>query len=137
MTAKTDLALDQKALALFVVLTVIFCTATYVPMLASPAGFDALGGYALLLLMWSPGTAGVITALLVYRSLRPLGLTGNRRAIFWVLVCIAIPIAYALLTKGVLAATGVINLGTTGLAPALLYFGMFLSLRTAVGEELG
>jgi membrane protease YdiL (CAAX protease family) len=51
--------------------------------------------------------------------------------------CIALPIAYALLTKGGLAAAGMIGLGGTDLSTTLLFTGLFYSLRSALGEELG
>jgi len=127
---------DLKALGLFVGLTVAFCTAAYIPMLTG-GGFDALGGYALVALMWSPGAAGLIASLSVYRSLTPLGLLGNRQAIFWIAACIAIPIAYALLIKLGLAFTGMIGLAPELLPKGLLFTGLFVSLKTALGEELG
>jgi uncharacterized protein len=131
-----DRTRDRNALVLFFGLATVFCTGAYVPMLTG-AGFDALGGYALTLLMWSPGLAGVITSLVMYRSLAPLGLTGNRRALYWIMACIALPIVYALAIKGGLAAAGVIGLASGSLPTSLLFTGLFLSLRNALGEELG
>lgn len=137
MTLTSDTKQDRHALLLFAALTMAFCTGAYVPILTG-GGFDALGGYALLLLMVSPGCAGVVTSLVMYRSLTPLGLTGNRQTLYWVLACIALPIGYALLIKWGLAATGMISLGGGDLPVAFLVFtGLFLSLRNALGEELG
>lgn len=127
---------DRRALAVFFILAAVFCTATYAVILGG-GGFEALGGYALLVLMWSPGVAGVITALVVYRSPSPLGLTGNSRAPGWIALCIVLPIAYALLIKGGLAALGIVGLASGGMPAGLLFTGLFLSLRTALGEELG
>lgn len=83
------------------------------------------------------GLAGIVTSLVVYGSLAPLGLTCNRQAPFWIIGCIALPIGYALLTKGGLAATGMIGLASNNLPTTLLLTGLFISLRTALGEELG
>ena len=74
---------DRRALVLFFVLTITFCAVPYVPMLTG-GGFDALGGYAVPLLMWSPGLAGIVTSLVMYRSLAPLGLAGNQQALYWI-----------------------------------------------------
>ncbi len=131
-----DLAQDRRALALFAALTVVFCTAAYIPMLTG-GGLGALGGFALIGLMWSPGVAGVLTSLVIYRSLGPVGLLGNRRAPFWIAACIAIPIAYGLLIKLGLASTGWIGLAPELLPRTLLLIGLFVSLKTALGEELG
>jgi membrane protease YdiL (CAAX protease family) len=131
-----DLAQDRRALALFAALTVVFCTAAYIPMLTG-GGLGALGGFALIGLMWSPGVAGVLTSLVIYRSLGPVGLLGNRRAPFLIAACIAIPIAYGLLIKLGLASTGWIGLAPELLPRTLLLIGLFVSLKTALGEELG
>ncbi len=120
------------------------CCSSYSPLhsaqvpILTGGGFEALGGYAFLLLMWSPGCAGIVTSLVVYRSLTPLGLASKRRTLSWVAACIAFPIVYSLLIKGGLAATGMISLGGGDLPIAFLVFtGLFLSLRNALGEELG
>lgn len=132
----TSLQQDRRALLVFFGLATLFCAVTYAFVLGS-SGFDALGGYALFLLMWSPGLAGLLTSLIIYRSLSPLGLLGNRKAIYWIAACIALPIAYALLIKGGLAATGMIGLARDSLPFAMPIAGLFLSLKTALGEELG
>ncbi|NVO05161.1 MAG: CPBP family intramembrane metalloprotease [Rhodoferax sp.] len=136
MIPTADLRQDRMALLLFFGLASALCTAAYIPILTG-GGFAALGGYALPLLMWSPGIAGLLTSLIVYRSLAPLGLGGNSQAPYWMLGCIGLPIAYALLTKGGLAAVGFVGLGGTDLSTTLLFTGMYYSLRTALGEELG
>jgi membrane protease YdiL (CAAX protease family) len=136
MTNAASLKQDRTALLLFFVLTVALCTFAYVPMLTGD-GFGALGGYALPLLMWSPGLAGIVVSLVIYRSLAPLGLTGNKRAPYWIVACLALPIFYALLIKGGLAYTGMIGLASHSLATTLLFSGLFISMRTALGEELG
>ena len=137
MTHTTDKKQDRNALLLFVILTVAFCAGAYVPILTG-GGFEALGGYAVLLLMWSPGCAGIVTSLVLYRSLTPLGLAGNRRTLYWIVACMAAPIVYALIIKWGLATTGMISLGKTDLPITFLIFtGLLLSLRNALGEELG
>jgi len=136
MVTSTNLNQDRKALLLFFVLTIAFCTVAYVPMLTG-GGFDALGGFALPLLMWSPGLAGIATSLVMYRSLALLGLTGDKQAPYWIISCIALPIVYTLLIKRGLAATGMIGLASNSLPMPLLFTGLFFSLRSALGEELG
>ena len=136
MVNTVHLQQDRKALLLFFSITIVLCTLAYVPML-SGGGLQALGGYALVLLMWAPGLAGIATSLLIYHSLSPLGLTGNRNAIRWMAGCVALPIAYALLLKAGLAATGMVSLGGNDIPTTLLFTGIFVSVRTALGEELG
>lgn len=136
MTQDADINQDRRALLLFASLAIVFSTTAYVPMLTG-GGFEALGGCALPLLMWSPGLAGLLTSLIVYRSLAPLGLTGNWRAPVWIIGCIALPILYAVVIKTGLAATGMIDLASNSLPTTLVFSGLFISLRTALGEELG
>lgn len=136
MTTPAASSRDRRALLVFVALTVAFCTIAYVPMLTG-GGFDALGGWALPLLMWSPGLAGLLTSLLVFRSLAPLGLLGNRRTLAWALACVALPVVYALVIKGGLAAAGLVGLARESLPLTMPLAGLYYALRTALGEELG
>ncbi|MBI4783007.1 MAG: CPBP family intramembrane metalloprotease [Oscillatoriophycideae cyanobacterium NC_groundwater_1537_Pr4_S-0.65um_50_18] len=129
--------LDRRSLALFFVLTICISLIAYIPLVQS-GSLDALGGRALDLLMWAPGTAAVITTLMMFRSVAPLGLLGNKKTWVWLAVCLLLPIAYTLLFYLPLAGLGLVSLGTTNLNATFFVYGLLVaSLPLALGEELG
>jgi membrane protease YdiL (CAAX protease family) len=136
MSDAEALTRDRKALVLFVVLAIVLYALAYRSAFSGDQA-DSIAGWAGLLLIWSPGLAGLLTSLVMYRSVRPLGLTGNRYTLLWIIGCIALPVLYALLIKQGLSAVGMIELAPNGFTPTYLVAGLFLSLISALGEELG
>ncbi len=133
---RPDRARDRRALTLFLGLAVVLSALVMVPVLQTRS-LAAWNGWALPLLMWAPGAAGVVTSLVVFRSLRPLGLTGHRGTWRWALLCLAVPVAYTLLIYPALAGLGLVSLGQRNIELSFFVTGLWISLRTALGEELG
>jgi len=131
-----DRARDRRGLAIFLLLAFTLSGLVSLPVLQA-GSLAAWDGWALPLLMWAPGVAGVATSLVVYRSVQPLGLAVHRRTWRWALLCLCIPVAYTLLVYPALSALGVVRLGHGNIQPAFFLLGMLVSLRTALGEELG
>ncbi|MBL0311373.1 MAG: CPBP family intramembrane metalloprotease [Holophagaceae bacterium] len=130
-----DSKLDRQALELFFGLTACFAAMAYLPIVRS-GSLKALGGLALLLLMWSPGLAGIITAGLMFRSFRPLGVGGNSKLIFWAVLCLLLPVAYTLVIYPTLAVFGLVSLGKDH-SVSYFVFVFWPTLLTSLGEELG
>ncbi len=131
-----DRARDRRALTMFLVLAFALSGLVSVPVLQT-GSLAAWDGWALPLLMWAPGAAGIVTSLVVYRSLRPLGLTGHRRTWRWALLCLCVPLGYTLLIYPALAGLGLVGLGHGNFQLSFFALGLLISLRTALGEELG
>ena len=55
----------------------------------------------------------------------------------WVALCIAIPIFYTLLIYPALQAWGLLTTSVTGFSASFVFLGFWLSLKSALGEELG
>lgn len=91
--------LDNKkgrlALVVFLTILVGLSLAFDFPLVTS-GSLMAWDEWAVFLLMWAPGVAGLITSLALYRSFRPLGFLGNRwvlaLSVFW----LALPLLYTL-----------------------------------------
>lgn len=130
-----DSKLDRQALMLFFGLTACFAAIAYIPIIKS-GSLNALGGFALLPLMWSPGFAGIITAGLMFRSVRPLGVGGNSKLIFWAVVCLLLPVAYTLVIYPTLAVFGLVSLGKEHHV-GFFVFMFWPTLLLSLGEELG
>lgn len=128
--------LDRQALILFFCLTACFASIAYIPILRS-GDLYTRGEYALLLLTWSPGLSGIITAGLMLRSVRSLGLAGNGKFIFWVILCLLLPLGYTLVIYPTLRVFGLISLGKGNLRIGFFIFGLLTTLLTSFGEELG
>jgi uncharacterized protein len=127
---------DRKALWLFLVLVVVLSLALDVPM--AQAGSIAIwNGWAVFLLMWVPGVSAIITSLSVYRSLAPLGLLGNRRVFFWVVLCAVIPVLYTLVIYPSLQGLGLLTVSMVSFGVLPLAGALWLSAKSAFGEELG
>ena len=128
--------LDRQALILFFCLTACIASVAYIPIIKSGI-LNARGGSALLLLMWSPGISGVITAGLMFRSIRSLGLTGNGKLLFWATLCLLLPVGYTLVIYPTLGVFGLVSLGKGNFGMGFFTFGLLTSLLTSFGEELG
>ncbi len=135
LTATPDSKLDHRALLLFFGLMFCFAAIAYIPIVKS-GSLKALGEFALLLLMWSPGFAGIITALVMFRSVRPLGLSGNGKLLFWAVLCLLLPVAYTLLIYPTLEVFGLVSLGKDH-SVSFFVFVFWPTLLTSLGEELG
>lgn len=109
--------------------------AAYIPIIRSGT-LNTQGG-VLLLLMWSPGLASVITVGIMFRSLRSLGLIGNGKFWFWVILCLLLPVAYTLVIYPGLGVLGLVSLGKGNLGLRFIVFGLLSSLLLSFGEELG
>lgn len=131
----SDSKLDRQALMLFFGLTLCFAAVAYIPIVKS-GSLKALGEFALLLLMWSPGFAGIITALVMFRSVLPLGLGGNGKLLFWAVLCLLLPVAYTLLIYPTLEVFGLVSLGKDH-SVSFFVFVFWPTLLTSLGEELG
>lgn len=127
---------DRQALMLFFGLTACFAATAYIPIVRS-GSLQALGGLALLMLMWSPGLAGIITVGVMSRSLRPLGLGGNARLMFWAIVCLMLPVAYTLVIYPTIEVFGLVSLGKVNHRVDFFVLGFFGSLLLSLGEEMG
>ena len=131
-----DRAHDLRALKVFLTLAFALSWLASVPVLLT-GSLAAWDGWALVLLMWAPGLAAIVTSLAVYRSLAPLGLTGQRNTWGWALLGLATPVAYTLLIYGALAGMGWVTLGHANLQLAIIAPTLFGALRLALGEEIG
>lgn len=127
---------DGRALLLFMVLLVCLSAAFYAPMIVS-GSLGAWNGWAVFLLMWAPGLAGVTASVVAYRSLAPLGLLGNRRAILWSAVCLIVPVAYTMLIYPGLQGLGIVQSQLGNISVAFVALGLLQSAMSAFGEELG
>lgn len=146
---------SPKKITLFLLLTATFTGLSYIPMLRAGT---AMAGYGLfvLLAMWSPGVAAILTQLIATRGLRGLGWHfGSAR---WLGLGYLLPVLYGLPVYAFAWATGLgsfINpytfsetarrFGSPDLAGALTAFvlvnatwGFILpNLLLALGEEIG
>jgi len=83
----------QRKVILFLILTVLFSTLSYFPMLRAGT-VSVQGGLFILTLMWSPGLAALLTQLIATRSLRGMGWRlGSPR---WLGIAYILPVLYAL-----------------------------------------
>lgn len=121
---------------MFLLLAVLLSAVVSRPVIQT-GSLGAWDGWALPLLMWAPGAAGIGTSLLVYGSLHPLGLGGDRRTGPWALLCVCVPVACTLLIYPPLSGLGLVRLGHGNAQLSFVVLGLLISLRTALGEELG
>ncbi len=144
----------KKKIILFLFLTMIFSSLSYIPIL-SAGTLNVQGGLFVLTMMWSPGLAAILTQLIATRSLRGLGWSvGSAK---WLGMAYLLPLIYAL---PVYAFTWLTGLGgfpnpariavlmkeyaTSNLDATLAIFvllgltqGMVENLISALGEEIG
>jgi CAAX protease family protein len=95
------------------------------------------GGLYVLLLMWSPGTAAILTRLVLQRNLRGMGWGWGRTR--WQLMGYLLPILYASVVYLVVWYTGLGSPGgpRPGGVWGFVVLGSILSVRSAAGEEIG
>jgi membrane protease YdiL (CAAX protease family) len=83
----------QKKVSLFLFLTLVLSSLSYVPIIRAGTG-NVQGGIFVLTMMWSPGLAAILTQLIVTSSLRGLGWRlGSAR---WLGIAYILPIVSAL-----------------------------------------
>lgn len=126
-----------RELATYLVLTFALSSMFYT-LLISAGTLAAHGGLYVLLLMWCPGTAALVTRLVFQHDLRGEGWSwGPTR---YELAGYALPVAYATVAYGAVWVTGLggVDLGRfhTGVL-RFLVLGSVQSVISALGEELG
>lgn len=127
----------KRELATFLVLTFAFSTVFYV-ILGSAKTLNLGGGRYVLMLMWCPGVAAMITRLIFQHNLRGEGWLPGK--IQFPLLGYVLPIAYATVAYGVVWLTGFGAFDSSRFHTSPLRFialGTVLSLISALGEELG
>lgn len=93
--------MKSKEVITYLVLMVAASSCFYAPMLKQHSIY---AGGGTLWLMWCPGFAGIVTALIFRRNLKGFGwLPGNLK---WLLLAYFIPIAYSLVTYSVIWTSG-------------------------------
>lgn len=127
---------DRRALLVFMASLVALCAVFNWPLLAS-GSLNAWNGWAVFLLMWAPGAAGLVASTTAYGSLRPLGLLGNQRAVAWSALCVLLPLLYTLLIYRSLDYLGIVDARVGELGLTVLALGFLQSVMSAFGEELG
>lgn len=127
---------DIRALTLFLLVLIALSLMFYIPLI-SARSLSAWGGWAVFLLMWAPGIAGVVAALAAFRSLRPLGLLGNRNMAAWSVVCLVFPVLYTLVIYQGLRALSLVDAEMNKVGISILAVAFLHSLMSAFGEELG
>jgi len=145
---------SHKKIALFLTLTFGLRALSYIPILITGSLYS-MGGLFMLILMWSPGIAGMMTQFIATRSLRGLGWRlGSAR---WLGLAYILPVLYALPVYAFVWLTGLGGLQvpeeaialmerfpsispTVGMGIFFLFSGtvmVLVSLVTALGEEIG
>ncbi|NLF51486.1 MAG: CPBP family intramembrane metalloprotease [Leptolinea sp.] len=143
-----------KKILVFLSITFAFSLVFYY-LIISAGSLEAGGGIYVLLLMWTPGVAGLITQLIFERSLKGMGWKpGN---IKYLGLAYVIPLLYCLVVYGLTWITGlggvpsfslVENLaagfpGVPTITAIFIYsasmgtVGVLISLLSALGEEIG
>ncbi len=145
-----------KKISVYLFLVLILSTVVYYFIFQS-GSLHGLGGGLVLLLMWVPGVAGIITQLVFEHTLKGMGWKFGKTK--YLLIAYLLPVLYCLVVYGITwitglggvpdsqflstlpAAYGIPNsspvvsiLTITFIAPI---FGMIGSLLTATGEEIG
>ncbi len=142
----TERAQAKRKIAIFLALAVVLVGVSYIPILRT-GSLEAGNGMAIIVVMWMPGLAAILTQLITSRSLKGLG--WKPRTLPLLGLALILPVLYCLPVYGLTWASG---LGTfapagwqaeTGGAPVgtalalLLTFGLLQSLLSATGEEIG
>ena len=135
----------QKKIVLFLVLTLAFSSLSYIPII-SAGTLDVQGGLFVLILMWSPGLAAILTQLITTHSLRGFGWRpGSPR---WLGIAYILPLVYVLPVYAFAWLTGLGSLSTPrlfasiaekysspNLATTVTIF-LFLELTVGIAENL-
>jgi membrane protease YdiL (CAAX protease family) len=145
-----------KKIATFLAITLLLSSIFYA-LILSAGTIEAAGGMYVMGLMWSPGVAGMITQLIFERTLRGMGWKLGKFK--YLAAAFLLPLAYCLVVYGITWLTGLggipdpqmveiskVAFGTGTSSPALqlvlfilvtVFIGMFVSLVSALGEEIG
>ena len=139
---------DRKALRLFFIITILISIVWETAYIVNPQSIF------ILLLMWTPGTAGIIASKIYYKGENALGIRFCK--LRYILTGILIPVLY--LTVSYVGAWGILKDSTVGVdtlaiylgytsmnenGPVSLYIaivilvGLLSSCLSAMGEELG
>jgi membrane protease YdiL (CAAX protease family) len=125
-----------KRVRTFVAIVFALSLVLYIPTIAAGT-IDAAGGIFILVGMWVPATAALITARLHREPVRSLGWRPGKPRIL--ALAYLLPVAYAALTYGVvwLVGAGSFTGDWPASLPILLVVGTISGTVTALGEELG
>jgi uncharacterized protein len=146
MTDTDPAALGRRQVQIFLALCVLLVGAAYIPILQT-GRLGTWNGMAVMLVMWAPGVAGMLTQLITTHSLKGMGW----RPRTWGLIGLALilPFFYAGPVYGLTWASGLAAFNPQGWqasAPGfsvggalvlLLTAGMLQSLISGTGEEIG
>jgi uncharacterized protein len=147
--------LSRYPIALYLLLLVLAST-PYVALLVHSDVLDIGRGFVIHSLMWAPGVAGMLSALILHRSVAMLGLGWGKTR--YVVAGYLFPVLYAMLAYVPLWATGLapaifgtfasysaasLHMQADSVLPAVLQifltmsFGVIQSAASAMGEEIG
>lgn len=147
---------SHKKIYLFLALVLIFSSIVYYFIFQS-GSLHAYGGNLVLLLMWVPGIAGIITQLIFEGTLRGMGWKLGKAK--YLLIAYFLPVIYCLVVYGITWISGLGGVpdpefiseitqtyGITSANPTIVILifsvvagviGLFGSLISATGEEIG
>ena len=151
---KEHIMSPQKKVILFLFLTFSLSSLSYIPIIRAGTA-NVQGGLFVLILMWSPGLAALVTQFIATRSLRGLG--WRLGSVRWVGIAYILPVLYTLPVYASTWLTGIgtfsnprlfasiaekyssPNLATTVVIILLLELtvGMAENLISGLGEEIG
>lgn len=146
MTSGDQSELGRRQIRIFLAITVVLVGLAYIPILQS-GRLGTWGGLAVMLVMWAPGVAGMLTQLITTRSLRGMGWRPQTVGLLG--LALILPLIYAGPVYGLtwLSGLGSFNpQGWTSQLPGfsvgsalalLLTAGLLQSLISATGEEIG
>ncbi len=125
-----------RKIGLYLALTFTF-SAVFYTLIIRAGDLGAAGGWYVLLLMWSPGTAAILTRLILQGNLRGMGWRWGKTR--WQVLAYLLPIGYASVAYLAVWYTG---LGSpSGPRPGSVWqfvlVGSLFSIRSATGEEIG
>jgi membrane protease YdiL (CAAX protease family) len=146
----------NKKIFTFLTLVLVLSSIVYYFIFQS-GSLQAYGGNLVLLLMWVPGVAGIITQLIYERTLRGMGWKLGKAK--YLLIAYFLPVLYCLVVYGITWITGLGDVpdpeflseimqtyGITSTNPTIIILifsgvasivGLFGSLLSATGEEIG
>ncbi len=145
---------SKRKLTTFLTITLILSSNFYYQII-SAGTLESSGGLYVLLLMWTPGLAGIVTQLFFERSLKGMGWKPGK--IKYLGLAYVLPLLYCLVVYGLTWITGLGgvpatsfveslssgNPGTSTITAIFIYaigmgtVGVLISLLSALGEEIG
>lgn len=145
-----------KKIITFLALTFTF-SAVFYTLIIRAGSLDVQGGLYVLLLMWSPGVAGIITQFIFEHSLRGMGWKPGKFK--YLALAYLIPLGYCVVVYGITwltglggvpnpgfmqqLATGLGITGTPSTARVVIYLlslstlGVLMGMLSSLGEEIG